>query len=173
MKRGTLFVLALITMLLSSPAFALDRKMVAWWDGFGYTAPPEADLSLIGLALADDGTLWQLMMDNDCDEDNNYTCWSPTCSVSDATTHLGEMVWMPYSTTTIPQGRKITTFYPLLNSISVQGRAIMDDGSFWVLVNNNLDCSCYTYVENACLVSTTLTDTGFTWYPAAPALPSI
>lgn len=171
MKKVTMFVLTILMMfVLSAPAHALDRKLVAWFEGAGYQPYTEMEQSLIGTGLADDGTLWELVFDNDCDEDNNYTCWSPICSLSDLTSHMGEMSWIPFSTVPLPEGRTIYAFYPM-SLIAIQGKAILDDGTLWNLVNLDSTCNCND--SSTCTPYDVLTSSNFVWYPAAPALPPI
>jgi hypothetical protein len=144
------------------------RKLVAWVDawanimGVGYPQGQDGFFSPVGIGIADDGTLWQLLFD----QYQNNTQWYPWCSTQVAVQTV--YWWVSYSTVTVPGGRKILQFQ-WLNTQVVTGRALMDDNTLWQLVASDPTCNCW----NACDVSDPLTDAKYMWIPAAPALPSI
>lgn len=148
------------------------RNMVHWFEDGPFVNSMTSDqwIAQSGFALADDGTLWALLLDPRTDtEDPNSPLWSPTCSLYNATQRASAYSWVAYSTVSVSGGRKIVTYYPLVGSGVIIGRAIMDDGTLWTLVNTDTQCSC----ENICSNYGAFTDSGFAWYQATPALPAI
>lgn len=173
MRTAIVKIILILSFLLTAPAYAqTPRNMVHWFEEGPFAGSMSSDpwMAQTGIALADDGTLWALLLDPRIDtEDPNSAVWNPMCSLYDATQRASSYSWVAYSTVSVPGGRKIVSYYPLTGSGVVEGRAIMDDGTLWTLVNTDTQCSC----ENICTISGAFTDSGFSWFQATPSLPSI
>ena len=173
MKITAKAILVAVILFLSALSYAdTPRKMVYWFEGGPFTTSmsPDAWIAQPGFALADDGTLWALLLDTRTDpNDPNSPTWDPTCSLANATQMSNSYAWSAYSTVSVPNGLKIVVYYPMSTGSIIVGRAIMDDGSLWTLVSTDEQCTC----ENSCANYGAFSNSGFAWYSATPSLPPI
>jgi hypothetical protein len=167
MKRFILSVLLLGIFLFSGLAMAHGRKIVYW----------DSDGPNLGLAVADDGSIWSLTYTSGCDINIDPFGCNYTCTKQSIVT-LNNYSWVRYSSVSLPEGRRILQYFPNSRgtNYALAGRALMDDGTLWDLVSISPDCTCevcssFCSCWNDYSNFSNYNDNLYSWFLGAPALP--